>query len=201
MNYFFAITTLIHFKDRHHLILTKKNEIVLKYLNSIDLPDDYDGEEVPDVTEISKATNLPRTKIHPILYESYQAMILSLSNTPHAISKCVQAIYVGIPYDEEERRNKAAKELEEKKVLWAELKLPVIPRLGETINLNFVDWNTDFKYHHGVVVDIHHDISVTQQKVIIYVHPYKNYYGQWEKLKQQHLNHERWVRELQSRKD
>jgi hypothetical protein len=94
MNYFYAITALILFKDRHHLILTKKNEIILKYLKSINLRDDYESEEVPDAKEISNATNLPRTKIHPILYQSYEAIIKSLYDKPHNVFKQFILLYL-----------------------------------------------------------------------------------------------------------
>jgi len=37
VNYYYAITTLIQFKDRHNLILDKKNETVLNYLRTVEL--------------------------------------------------------------------------------------------------------------------------------------------------------------------
>jgi hypothetical protein len=202
MNYFYAITALILFKDRHPLILTEKNETVLKYLKSINLRPEYDSKDVPDVTQICKATNLPRTKVYPILFQSYEAIIKSLCEKPHTISECVQDVRITIPYDEEDRIDGVDKEIENERALWAEFKLPIIPRLGETISLDFIDSRSNYsKHRRGVVVDIEHHISITEQRIVIHVHPFKNYYGQWEKLKRQHNKRERRLRELYSQRD
>jgi hypothetical protein len=44
INYYFAITSLIQFKDRHNLILNKKNETVLNYLSTVELKEDFENK-------------------------------------------------------------------------------------------------------------------------------------------------------------
>jgi hypothetical protein len=198
INYYFAINSLIQFKNRHHLLLNKKNESVLNYLSSVELNEGYESKDVPDVTKIAEATNLPRNKVYPILYQSYLDLIESIGTKPHEISGCVHAIYIHTYDDYKDSSNLELKEEQEKKHLWAEYKLAVTPRLGEIINIDFIDQN--IKYNHGVVTEIHHDIGITSQRIVIYVHPFKNYYWMWNKLKNDHINHERWLSQLRNSK-
>lgn len=196
VNYYYAITSLIQFKARHHLILNKKNELVLQYLSRIELKEDFESEDVPDVTMIASATNLPRTKVHPILYQSYIDLIGSLHDKPHAITDCVHAIYIHLYDENKSSRNNSLNEEQEKRHFWGEFRLPITPRLGETITINFIDDN--IKYTHGVVTEVHHHIDINSQRIIIYVHPLRNYYWMWEKLKDENNHHERWFRSLKS---
>lgn len=65
--------------------------------------------------------------------------------------------------------------------LWFQVQLPRIPRLGETINIDFIE--SDLKYNHGTVVEISHDITCQRQRTIIHVHPIKNFFHQWDKMR------------------
>lgn len=194
MNYYYAIECLIQFKERHNLILNKKNESVLKYLRSVELREDFESEEVPDVTMIASATKLPRAKIHTILYDSYMKLIETLYGHPHTVTKCVHAIYIYTYDDYKDSPNKEFREEEKKKYFWGEFSLPVTPRLGETIAIDFMD--RDVKYTRGVVAEVYHEIGFSCQRIVLYVHPYKNYYWMWDKLKNEHIQNERWLNNI-----
>jgi multisubunit Na+/H+ antiporter MnhE subunit len=167
---------------------------VLNYLNKVELAADFESKDVPDVTTISLATNVARTKIHPILYESYMDLIESLETKPQTIAGYVHAIHIHT-YDEyKDSKNKEFAEELKRKHFWGEFRLPITPRLGETISIDFIDSN--IKYTRGVVTEIHHDIGISCQRIVIYVHPIRNYYWMWEKLKNEHNYYERWIKTI-----
>src|SRR5688500_6720599 len=135
MNYYYAIECLIQFKDRHNLIVNKKNESVLKYLSTVELKEDFESEDVPDVTMIASATKLSRTKIHPILYQSYMNLIETFYRNAHTVKEYVHAIYIHTYDDYKDSPNKKFIEEEKEKYFWGEFRFPVTPRLGETISI------------------------------------------------------------------
>lgn len=193
MNYFFAISSLIYLKQRHHLIQDQKNEAVLKYLATIEINDYDDSDQVPDAKMIATQTNLPRNKVYDILYQTYLRLIESLGEHPHQVAECIHAIYINTPL-EFGRKSKPETEGDQSRFLLAEFKLPVTPRLGENIRIDFLD--REIKYSYGVVTEIHHDIRPHQQRIVIYVNPIHNFYWQWEKLKEEQEDRQRWMNRL-----
>lgn len=123
-------------------------------------------------------------------------LIESLYDKPHAITDCVHAIYIHIYGEHKSSPDNELSEEQKKRHFWGEFKLPVTPRLGEKISIDFIDGN--IKYTRGVVTEIHHDIGINSQRIVIYVHPFRNYYWMWEKLKNEHIQHERWQRRVNS---
>ncbi|MBL7857257.1 MAG: hypothetical protein JNM57_06175 [Cyclobacteriaceae bacterium] len=199
INYYRAIESLISFKERIPLIMNRKNEPVLNYLKTIELNYENDDVGVPDISKICDSVKLPRNKVYPILYESYLALLESLTTKPHTISDCVHAIYVHSHDEYSDSKNKEFKERESAREFWGEFRLPVTPRLGESISLDFVEFNT--KYNRGIVTEVHHEIRSDSQRIVIYVHPFRNYYWQWDKLKKEHNHREQWMRRIQESRD
>jgi len=195
INYHNAIKALIEFKDRHTLISNPKNVAILDYLHFFEVdPEDEDDEYVPDISKITKSLNMPRNKVYPIIYKAYMDLVETFQNTPYRVDNYLCDIYIFTQGDYAKSKNKQFEEEEKLKYLWGEFVLPVIPRLGESIEIAFIE--RDYKYNRGIVTEIFHEIHPTSQKIVIYVHPYKNYYYQWEKLKSEHLNHERWLKRI-----
>lgn len=195
MNYYYAISALIDFKNKHHLIANQKNMSLLTYLGGIELKPNYDSEEVPDVKMIAAAINLPNQKVNQLLYQTYLDLLKALEENPHKVSELVHVIYITTYDDYNDNPNKEYAEQLKKQHFWGEFNLPVTPRLGESINIDFLDRN--IKYNHGVVTEIHHDVGLNYQRIIIYLHPYKNYFWMWEKLKDEHHRQERLLRSIQ----
>jgi hypothetical protein len=191
INYYRATSALISFKDRLNLLVNKKNQQVLAFLQSISLDNDADDIGVPDVTRICEVTGLKRNKVHPILYDSYVALLESLTNIPHVVTDHIHAIYIRLDDDfvEGKRKSKEYLERDSRMSFWGEFRLPVTPRPGEFVSLEFLDW--DVKYPRGVVTEVHHEISGERQRIVIYVNPFRNYYWQWSKLKDQYVTEER----------
>jgi hypothetical protein len=61
--------------------------------------------------------------------------------------------------------NKEYVEELKKKHFWGEFRLPITPRLGERISIDFIDNN--IKYTSGVVTEIYHDIGINSQRIVI----------------------------------
>lgn len=191
INYYRATTALISFKDRFNLLVNKKNQSVLSFLQTINLNHEADDTGVPDVTKICEITGLKRNKVHPILYETYVSLLESLYAKPHTVSNHIHAIWIRLDdeFVDKKNRTKDYEERESKMSFWGEFRLPVTPRPGEFISLDFMDW--DIKYCRGVVTEVHHEISAEQQRIVVYVNPFRNYYWRWNKLKEEYLTEER----------
>lgn len=82
------------------------------------------------------------------------------------------------------KKDEEAQERESARVFWGEFRLRVTPRIGETISLDFIDWN--LRYCRGVVTDIQHEITGFGKRVVIYVHPFRNYYWRWKNLEREY---------------
>ena len=61
------------------------------------------------------------------------------------------------------------------------MQLPVTPRIGEHIDLSFIDSK---KFTVGYVYDVRHEINGDSMRIMIYAHPYDNYYYHWRELKE-----------------
>ncbi|HEY6436844.1 MAG TPA: hypothetical protein VIY47_09645 [Ignavibacteriaceae bacterium] len=138
----------------------------------------------PETTEIAKSIGLPRHKVTGLVQDLYVDMLEYFSDNSLTIKEAVQVLYIHFPYDEEDKIHKSYKEEAKQMSLWLQVQLPVIPRLAEEISLNFIE--NGIKYDHGFVTEISHEVSCLQQRTIIHVHPLKNYYHQWDKLRVKH---------------
>lgn len=199
MNYYYAISCLIILKDRHSLILNKKNEKVLNYLSTIELIDEFESNQIPDTAKIAEATGLPKNKINPILYQSYHEIIATLKHRPLPLNEYIHAIYIRRHEIDEFGSKKDSKveiERDQDRTFWGEFKLPVTPRIGEHLSLDFLERNINYTY--GIVTEVHHEIHGTKQRIVIYVHPRRNYYWQWERIKRENEDEERWLRDLRN---
>lgn len=183
-DYYKMIKALFGFRDHLHALTNKKNQKLVDYLTTeeIDLRDEE--LEYPDTTKISQITGLSRPKVASLIQELYTETLEHLSYNSLLIKEAVQILYIHFPYDEESTIHKNYKEEAKRMSLWLQVELPVIPRLGEEISLPFIE--NDIKYDHGYVTEINHDISCWQQRTIIHIHPLKNFFHQWDKLRTKH---------------
>jgi hypothetical protein len=120
----------------------------------------------------------------------YQKVIENTYSNPIVVSDVNVTISISIPWDElSKSKNKAFAEEQRQRTLEIHLKLPVIPRIGEHISLNFI--SKDLSWHSEYIQDARHDIDGTQQRAILFVHPYENYYYEWARLKAEYERSER----------
>jgi hypothetical protein len=98
-----------------------------------------------------------------------------------------------IPYDERERRKGRSISFDrDEEATWIQLELAETPRVGEEIDLSFLDRTN---YTRGYVHEVVHTITGYSQEIHVRVPPFHNYYYQWKKLKNKHDSWERmWGR-------
>jgi len=184
LNYYKAISSLITYQERMAQFSNKKNELVIRCLSSWDIGINKDEPNYPDTKEIATQLGIDRQKVNVMVKDLYTKVIESFYDNPLQIQECVHVIYISIPYDEENTfKNKEYLEIVKKQYLWFETKLPVTPRIGEEISLDFID--SQLKHNRGYVIKVQHEIIERQQRIILYVHPFKDYYHQWNKMKEE----------------
>ena len=72
--------------------------------------------------------------------------------------------------------------------------LPITPRIGEEIEIPFVEETG--KFYRGYVHEVKHRITGTIQEVLITVHPWNDLYYKWIKMKDEYEYRERWLKNL-----
>ena len=65
-------------------------------------------------------------------------MLFNLIYPPLIVREVVHQVHIHLPYDEQYKLSKDRKEAERKESNWIEMLLPVTPRVGEVIDLPFV---------------------------------------------------------------
>lgn len=184
LDYYKMIKTLFGFRSDLPKVETEKNGTLIKYILDRNLEFDDDDLVYPDVMAIAKEIGVAKHKVRSMIQDLYSDILLYYSDNSLILKKAVQVLYIHFPYDEEESIHKNYREEAKRLSLWLQVDLPVIPRLGETINLDFIE--SDLKYNHGHVVEIDHDITFSVQRTIIHIHPLKNYFHHWAKLGKRH---------------
>ncbi|MCB0479188.1 MAG: hypothetical protein KDC84_13550 [Crocinitomicaceae bacterium] len=186
LNYHKAIYTLIIHQDRLEQFRNPNNELVIQLLRKWNAYlTDPDYPSYPDTKEMASSLGMERQKVNVQIKDLYKRVISSFSDDPLIIKDYVHVIYIHIPYDEERGiKNKDYLSTLGERSLWFETKLPFLPRIGESISLDFID--DPLKFNRGYVNEIRYEIEGHTQRVIIYVHPFNDFYHQWRKMKDKH---------------
>ncbi len=186
LNYYKAISTLITYKDRLVQFQTPKNESVIKLLMKWEIDMTYpDDPNYPNSKEMASTLGVDRQKVNVQIKDLYMKIISSFADAPLILRDCVHVIYIHIPYDEERSvKNKDYLRTLGQRNLLFETKLPYMPRIGESISLDFIEH--PLKFNRGYINEIRHEIDGYTQRVILYVHPLKGFYHQWSKMKHEH---------------
>jgi len=150
----------------------------------------------PKLKEIAEATGILTSKVN--VKDLYFRLVASFYDKPVEISKTVVTILICIPWDERKQpngRRRYERDVDEKQ-LQIDVTVSDIPRIGEQISLEFIE--RDSRYSNGHVYNISHELTGAQQRIILWVHPYHNYYYEWMKLKKGYEDHERWLKWMES---
>ena len=109
-------------------------------------------------------------------------LFLFNAQKPIQVKRYVHQIYIGVPYDEvREYPNQKYAQEEFYKSTIVYMQLPVTPKIGEHIDLSFVD---DKKFTVGYIHDVRYDINPDSMIIQVYAHPYKNYCSKWQEMKE-----------------
>lgn len=183
-------TAFLSLKDHLTLLSTPKNQRLIEYILTIP----YNTSEdlvIPDTDELSKATGVPRSKVLEIIRKLYPELIISVREKGCTISNATHYLWIHVPWEEIKEREKKSKEnaeyLKSQSIIF-KCNLPVMPRVGDEISLNFVD--NELGFTHGYVYRIQHELFGNEQCINIFVHPFENIYWQWKRLEKDYNDEE-----------
>lgn len=194
INYYQATTALLQLKPRlKQLASAAKYGSIIEFLNDLSVDWEAEDVDIPDIKAISMAVGMKRQKVHDAVYQLYKELLDHLASFPVDIKRVVHVISIHVPWDEEHKyANKEFWKQEQDRGMYMEVYLAVTPRIGDRIELSFVDRSIRFQY--GYVHEVQHIITPMEQQVWVIVHPYRNYYDKWMKLKVQHERDARFAR-------
>lgn len=195
LNYALVVSTLFRFRDRLTDLSTRKNQGVIKYFQETPFDPKDDEAQTPELKAIAQIIGLPRSKVNEIVRDLYVRLLDSFRIDPIIIKQNYVTVHISYNWEElqELRKTDVGKEFLERQVS-IDFNLPIMPRIGESIRLDFLDSN--FKHSFGEIYHISHELSSDIQRAILWVHPTKSYYDHWVKLKEKHEAHERWLKRL-----
>jgi hypothetical protein len=158
-----------------------KNESYKKYVRENSL---YISANLPETPRIGERINLSSFNNDVIFKCGY-------------IYDIEHEIIISIPYDERgNRKNKSYREYVHNESIYISVILPETPKIGERINLS--SFNRDVAFNYGFIYDIDHVITPYTQRITIWVHPFKDYYHHWMKMKKKYEFDERWSKMISS---
>jgi hypothetical protein len=196
-NYYKIISSLILLKDELNAVDEKKFHNLITVLQGYEIFIDYEDVKIPDKKEIAAKLNLPYAKVLSLIKSLYESILLYFSDHALEITECEQEIQIYVPYDEEEKSVlKMDPHYYSKYTQFIKVKLPVIPRIGEEISLDFIE--SSFGMNRGYVHNIRHVFMGKRQVIEIFVHPFDNYYFKWKKMEINYEEHQLWKRRMKS---
>jgi len=186
LSYYVIIRMLFTLRDRLTALRNTKNDALVRYFQNTRLSLDDDGEAIiPVVRLIMQATGLPRHKVSTGIKDLYLNVIHSTFAKPIIVKDCVVTVIISIPWREfGNLKNKEYVDEQKQRSISVVMKIPIIPRLGEHIWLDFIC--DDLSWRSGYVYDIRHEFDGQRQRVTVFAHPYDNYYYEWARLKADH---------------
>jgi len=153
---------------------------------------------LPDHKALAAKLNYSQGKMNLLLKDLLKELVLEFHYPPLEVKKVVHQFLIHIPWDEErEFKNKEYLEQVRHESVYLEMTLPITPRIGEEIEIPFVQETG--KFYRGYVHEIKHRITGSTQEILLMVHPWNDYYHKWEKMKEKYEYDKRWLASL--RKD
>lgn len=174
------ILSLIRIKEELNRVKEPRLQPLINLLRTKEVKFIDGCDEVPSNKELAKELGITTTKCNTWLKKLWKLTFYSFHRNPLQVSTIECHVYIGrhsrenhkLPYDE--------KKEEYERNFALDVSLPVIPRIGERIELELADRNG---YYSGVVYEINHKIIGKKQRIIIFAHPYESDYYRWMRLK------------------
>lgn len=184
-NYYSIIEHLVILKGEFQRISKGKYQPVLKELSNYEVFPHSDNEHLPDHKALAAKLNYSQGKMNSILKDLLKEIVLEFRYPPLEVKKVVHQFLIHIPWDEErDIPNKKYVEESRQQSTYIAMNLPVTPQLGEEIEIPFI--GETGKFYRGYVHEIKHRITGTTQEILIFVHPWHEYYYQWQKMKNEY---------------
>jgi hypothetical protein len=175
-NYYLVILSLIRIKEELQRVKDPKLQPLITLLQSKTI-ENIDGcEKIPSHKELAEELGVTQTKCNAWLKKLWMEVRESFQTDPLVVNQVECSILIASDWSENKTLSKLDKEEEDKSFFSINVFLPVIPRIGETIDFELADQNG---YHRGTVYKIDHDIIGKQQCITIFAHSYENAYDNW----------------------
>jgi hypothetical protein len=190
-NYYWIIEHLIVLKGEFHRITKEKYQPVIDELSTYEVFPHSDNDHLPDHKQLAAKLGYSQSKINSLLRELLMELVQEFHFAPLVIKNHVHQFLIHIPWDEErDIPNKKYLEESRKQSIYFEMILPVTPRIGEEVTIPFIEETG--KFYRGYVHEIKHKITGNTQEIMIYIHPWDNYYNQWVKMKDEYERRKIW---------
>lgn len=142
--------------------------------------------------------------MNKILKDLLNNIIDGLYDHPLTIKDKVHILHISTYSGREERNNDWVKK-QWKRAISIPVFLPITPKIGDYIEIPFTRTSysscTDDKYSYGYVYNVRHTIRRTIQEILISSYPHEKIYYEWEEMKNEYEEHNRWLARLKVEKD
>ena len=190
-NYYLIIEYLIVLKGEFHRITKERYQPLISELTNYEAYPHSDNEHLPDHKILAVKLKYSQNKMNSILKDLLNELVLEFHYPPLKIKDHVHQFLIHLPLDEEHNiPNKEFVEESRQHSFYMEMILPVTPRLGEEIEIPFV--NETGKFYKGYVHEITHRITGATQEIFLIVHPWDDFYHRWVKMKEAYERRKRW---------
>ena len=191
-NYYWIIENLIVLKDELHSISKEKYQPLINELSKYEVYPHSDNEHLPDHKTLAIRLKYSQSKMNSILRDLLNELLEIFHNSPLEIKNHVHQFMIHIPWDEErDIPNKKYVEESRKQSFYIEMILPVTPRIGEEIEIPFLQETG--KFYRGYVHEVTHRINGNTQEIQIVIHPWEDYYHRWIKMQEEYERRKRWM--------
>jgi nucleoid DNA-binding protein len=180
---------LLNFKHRLNEFRNKNNSAIVDLIQELNhLQEDF---SFPENEEIAKQTGLKKEKVSQIIRKLYEELMEKLSEKDTIIKDVSICLWIHFPWHEaEERRKRFTQQgMTQRESFLFHCHLPFVPRVGEEIQLDFVD--SAIGYNHGYVFNVCHRIDAISQIIDVEVHPLNSPYKNWLAQKHEYEEDER----------
>lgn len=197
-NYYKIISNLIQWNDRLSDIKDEKLQSLIQVLKKYDYNPDPESEE-PTSKDLAREMGIPYPKVNLQLRKLYQLVIEGFYDKPLKPKYVEQHIAIHISFPESWNMEKELKKRMHDHSFWLMVDLDYIPKIGEEINIDFIE--LDDRFTHGYVHNVSHTFRGCIHEIIIEVHPFDNEYTRWKKMEERYNWKQRIDRQLKSKRD
>ena len=191
-NFYLIIRYLVTLKRELHRVTKDKYQPVIQELSSYEVYPHSDNEHLPDNKALAAKLNYTQGKMNSLLKDLLKELVGELNYPPIEIKDHVHQFLIHLPWDEErEFKNKDYLQQVKQESIFIQMKLPVTPRIGEEIEIPFIEETG--KFYRGYIHEIKHRITGTTQEILYFVHPWHDYYYRLQKMKDDYERRKKWV--------
>jgi hypothetical protein len=203
-SYPLVIRQLVSLKTQFRFINEAKFLKIIEELSKYEFYTDKDNDHLPDHVQLATILGYNQAKTNKILKDLYNMVIEKLYEQPLLIKNVVHHLHIYPYFESEDKNNKEWVKDQWKRATIISTILPVTPRIGDYIELPFMQvhpgFSSDDKLDSGYVHEVRHNINGTTQEISVFIYPFKSFYYKWEEMKHEYEAHKRWLSRMKYEK-